>query len=203
MTSILVVCTGNICRSPMAEGFLRSILEARGLGEISVSSAGVAGWEGSPATPEAVEAAAEWGSDISGHAGRRLDTAMLEEADLVLAMAMEHASSIERLVLTASAHTFTLKELVKLLDQLPPRPAGADDPLAAAIEAADALRHSGGAEMNSDLDVADPLGLGLQAFRATAWEIHELCVSLVNGVFGPAGADAGGSEVREEGGVPG
>ena len=68
MTAILVVCTGNICRSPMAEGFLRDALLRR-FGERTpvVSSAGTIGWTGSPASPESVIAAAERGSDIESH----------------------------------------------------------------------------------------------------------------------------------------
>ena len=68
MTSILVVCTGNICRSPIAEGLLRDALAARfGAEAPSVSSAGMWGVEGSSATPEAVAAAVESGADIQTH----------------------------------------------------------------------------------------------------------------------------------------
>ncbi len=62
MASILLVCTGNICRSPIAEAALRAKLSVRFADRAPhVSSAGVAGWEGSGAAPEAVQAAAERG----------------------------------------------------------------------------------------------------------------------------------------------
>src|SRR2546428_10871345 len=88
MTAVIVVCTGNVCRSPIAEGLLRRATEHRAVGPaITVSSAGTAGWEGSPATPEAVEAAGERGVDISGHVATRLRPGMAADADLVLCMA--------------------------------------------------------------------------------------------------------------------
>jgi len=64
---ILVVCTGNICRSPMAQGLLRSELEARSIADVTVESAGISGWDGAAATPEAVEALGELGIDIATH----------------------------------------------------------------------------------------------------------------------------------------
>ena len=73
MSEILVVCTGNICRSPMAEGFLRAALVER-LGEAApvVTSAGTAGWDGSGAMDESIRAAQERGVDIRAHLARRL-----------------------------------------------------------------------------------------------------------------------------------
>src|SRR5919201_1480234 len=95
MASILLVCTGNVCRSPVAEAMVRSTL-SRKLGDETpkVSSAGTAGWEGSPATREAVHAAADRGVDISRHVARRLDPAMVGDADLVLCMGRAHCEEI-------------------------------------------------------------------------------------------------------------
>ncbi|HEY3023853.1 MAG TPA: hypothetical protein VGK11_09480, partial [Actinomycetota bacterium] len=73
MAQVLLVCTGNICRSPMAEALLRSALERRLGGRTpSIGSAGTIARDGAPAMPEAVEAAAELGVDVSGHSARRL-----------------------------------------------------------------------------------------------------------------------------------
>ncbi len=140
MTSILVVCTGNVCRSPTAEGFLRKDLqEALGDAAPTVASAGTAGWEGSQAMPEAMAAAAELGIDISSHRARRLVPGMAESADLVICMARDHRTAIVRGVPSVGAHTFTLKELVRLLERLAgDRP---DDPLDR-IAAAAALRRA-------------------------------------------------------------
>ena len=91
MTSILVICTGNICRSPISEGLLRDALERRfGAAAPGVSSAGTSGLEGSGAMPESVQAASELGIDIAGHVARRLTPAMASEADLLLCMASDH-----------------------------------------------------------------------------------------------------------------
>src|SRR6476660_7196818 len=97
MTAVIVVCTGNVCRSPIAEGLLRRATERRPVdAPVTVSSAGTAGWEGSPAIPEAVEAAAERGVDISGHVAARLRPGVAADADLVLCMAGEHRDLIAR-----------------------------------------------------------------------------------------------------------
>ena len=187
MASILVVCTGNVCRSPIAEGMVRSALEAR-LGEAApvVASAGTAGWEGSTAMPEAVVAAAERGVDISAHAARRLLAEHVRAADVVLAMATEHRDEVARSVPDARDRVFTLKELVRLLEALPP-----DDPagsLSERVHAAATLRRSGFNGNPYDEDVFDPLGLPLDGYRAIAWELHGWCGRLVDGLVGSTSA---------------
>jgi hypothetical protein len=84
-----------------------------------------------------------------------------------------------------ASKTFTLKELVALLGALPP--AGGDpsrDALAARVEDADRLRQEGTGPVPADEDVADPLGLGMEAYRATSWEIEELVDATVRGLAG-------------------
>src|SRR5437764_4816221 len=115
MGSVLLVCTGNICRSPMAEGLLRDRLARRRV-DLDVRSTGVAGLEGSAATPEAVRAAAELGVDISGHVARRFVPNQAFDADLVIAMTEEHVVAMAQTASGAAARTFTLKELVNILD---------------------------------------------------------------------------------------
>lgn len=188
MPSILVVCTGNICRSPIAEGALRAVLVER-LGDDapSVASAGTVGLEGSGAMPESVEAAAERGLDISGHAARRLVPDQIRSADLVVTMAAEHREDVVRLVPEASPRTFTLKELVRLLEALPATGAGGgSDGVAGRVADADALRRSGFPGTPFDEDVVDPLGLPLDSYRAIAWEIDEWCRRLADSLVGGA-----------------
>jgi protein-tyrosine phosphatase len=185
--TILVVCTGNICRSPMAEGLLRHHLEARGIGSIRVQSAGVQAWDGDEAMPEAVQALREVGLDISGHLSRALDPASLESADLILAMARWHRDVVAHLDPRASARTFTLKELVSGLDAFPghsPEAATADERLGEAVRWASQRRASGEFAEPQDIDVPDPLGLSVQTFRAVAWEIDLLCGALIDSLFG-------------------
>jgi protein-tyrosine phosphatase len=81
---VLVICTGNICRSPMAEGLLRARFARRGRG--AVESAGLAALVGYPADPIAVALLAERGIDISGHRARQLTPDLFARFDLVLVM---------------------------------------------------------------------------------------------------------------------
>jgi protein-tyrosine phosphatase len=203
MASILVVCTGNICRSPMAEAFFRRAL-VRKLGPRApgVRSAGTVGWEGSGPMPEAIEAAAERGLDISDHVARRLNGAMIEEADLVIAMAAEHRDLAAELVPTAAARTYTLKELVRLLETVDRllatgRPSGTEDvgagedvaaDLRVRIAQAEAMRSRGGEANPWDEDVVDPLGLPVDTYRAVAWELEDWSDRLVDRLFGPVPA---------------
>jgi protein-tyrosine phosphatase len=185
MSRVLVVCTGNICRSPIAEGFLRHLLTERGVDGVVVESAGVSGWEDSGAVPEAVEALHELGLDITAHRARRLSRAQIESADLVLALAGEHRAVIVRLCPSAAPRTFTLKEMIHLLRRGQPLPRDADPgrKVESAVAVAERLRASG-IDRPADEDVADPLGLGLESFRATAWELETLCQQFVDLVFG-------------------
>jgi protein-tyrosine-phosphatase len=204
VSTILVVCTGNICRSPMAEGLIRHHLAQRELDGIDVSSAGVAGWQDSPATPEAVQAMTELGIDISSHVARRLDGDMVEPTDLILAMSAEHADVAARLSPESSDRTFTLKEFTRLLGEavwiadlgsFEPR----DDPerrLRAAVEAASALR--GGRDPLDDEDIADPIGLGIDSYRATAWEIETFCSRMLDAIFGSTSDSIAPPETAEE-----
>jgi protein-tyrosine phosphatase len=193
MASILVVSTGNVCRSPLAEGFLRAALEGKlGASAPTVSSAGTSGWDGSPAMAESVAAAAERGVDISGHRGRALVPDDVRDADLVVGMSAEHRDAVDRLVPEAAGKTFTLKELVRLLDALP----GADpaappaDALAGRLTEADRLRRSGFEGNPHDEGVVDPLGMPLDSYRAVAWELDEWSRRLADGLFGLTPANA-------------
>src|SRR5438034_3397722 len=179
----------------MAEGYLRRLLHERGIDGISVESAGVSGWEDSPATPEAVQALQEKGIDISEHRARRLDRGMVERADLIVAMASEHRDAVGELVPSATARTFTLKELVYLLGKDPdPSGIGPRSPMSrvrARVERANALRANVQDGEITDEDVSDPLGLGIESFRASAWELEGLSERLVAQLFGQTGAEAG------------
>lgn len=106
---VLLVCTGNTCRSAMAEGILKSLLERKGESDIIVSSAGIGALEDYPASGFAVEAAGHWDIDISGHRARQLNQQMTKTADLILAMSPEHVDYILREEPGAKSKTYLLK----------------------------------------------------------------------------------------------
>ncbi len=92
---VLVVCVGNICRSPMAEALLRARLAQRP--GFQVSSAGLSALTGHPADPHAVALLAGRGIDISAHRARQLTPELLAASDLVVVMEQEHEEAVHRL----------------------------------------------------------------------------------------------------------
>ena len=93
---ILFVCSGNIVRSPLAEGYLRKVFAEIGVEDVSVSSAGTLGIEGSPADAGAVALALERGFDIRRHRSRGIDPRELSRADLIVVrglLALEQGST--------------------------------------------------------------------------------------------------------------
>ena len=188
----------------MAEGFLRELFRRRteeGSEPVEVSSAGVSAWDGSPPTPEAVAAAAERDADVSSHRARRLTSDQLRQADLVLAMTGDHTERVLGLDPKAAPRTFTLKELVRLVEALPEAP-GADPPadrLRSRVAAGDRLRVDGFEGNPHDEDVADPIGLSLETYRAVAWELDQLSTRLVDGLLGPEPAPSSLSAMWREG----
>lgn len=96
MSVILLVCTGNLCRSPMALGLLRQRLADKGLdSRYQVRSAGVWAVDGRPASENAVAVLAERGIDISDHIAHTLTAADMAESDLILVMSREHADLLK------------------------------------------------------------------------------------------------------------
>ena len=105
---ILVVCVGNICRSPMAEALLRR--ELRGQDEFTVESAGLGALVGHPASEYSVELMDEMGIDIKDHRARQIHPDMVREADLVLVMEAGHKRAIDDADATARGKVYRLCE---------------------------------------------------------------------------------------------
>src|SRR6266545_3376723 len=93
---VLFVCTGNICRSPLAASLLERALKERGL-EVAVTSAGTGAWDGAPASEGAYLVGLERGLDLSGHRARLLTRELVEQADLILTMARHHRARVDEL----------------------------------------------------------------------------------------------------------
>lgn len=97
MTMILLVCTGNLCRSPMAVGLLRRLLVKKGLEtDYQVRSAGVWAVDGRPATESAVAVMAERGIDITDHIAHTINAEDVAASDLILVMSRDQGQMIRQ-----------------------------------------------------------------------------------------------------------
>jgi protein-tyrosine-phosphatase len=96
-THVLFVCTGNTCRSPMAEELLREAAAARGLEQVTASSAGTGAWDGAPVSESAYLVGLEHGLDLSEHRARLLTRDMVRSADLILVMSGHHLARVAEL----------------------------------------------------------------------------------------------------------
>ncbi len=92
--NVLFVCTGNTCRSPMCEGYLRSLCGKSGRTDIHAASAGLSAHPGDPASLHAREVMKKFGLDLSGHAARGVDSSAVSQADLILAMTASHLKNL-------------------------------------------------------------------------------------------------------------
>jgi protein-tyrosine phosphatase len=176
MLDILVVCTGNICRSPMAAALIAQRLRAAGV-PVNVTSAGLATAD-QPADPLAASAVARHGGDVGEHRSRRLDAAEVAGADLILGMERLHVREAVVLERDAWSRAFTLKELVRRGEAAGAR--GADEPVGAWL----ARLHLGrqipdllGADEEDD--IADPRGGSPDEYELTAAELDDLITRLV------------------------
>lgn len=114
--SVLVVCSANICRSPMAEFLLRA------RSGLTVGSAGTNALAGRPIDSASAHALRELGVDSTGHAARHLTPELVAAADLVLTATQRHAVEVVALAGDAAPRTFTLREFARLATEAPVTP---------------------------------------------------------------------------------
>ncbi len=151
MAKVLFVCTGNVCRSPMAEGLFRKALDK---GEkIQVTSAGLSVMAGRPPSDHSVVVLKQGGVDISKQRSMQLTPQLVNQASHIFAMTQGHKEAIELIFPTAADKTFLLREFTDG---------------AAPEDAKQGL-----------LDVPDPIGMSLEAYVLTRDLIAEAIPSVL------------------------
>lgn len=188
---VLHVCTGNVCRSPMAERLMRHGL-ARRLGDgaltgVVVESAGTWGHEGAPMEAHAAAVLAEFGADAAGFTGRELLDDHVIDADLVLTATRDHRAQVISMGHAAGLRTFTLKEftrLVRAIDTATLPDGNVAERARALVRAAAALRGWLLAPSPDADEVHDPYGAPLSYFRSIGDEIQTALDPVVTALTG-------------------
>jgi protein-tyrosine phosphatase len=159
---ILFVCTGNICRSPIAERLALAYCARSHLEGITASSAGTQALTGHPIEPFAARVLEDLGGDASDFAARNLTQRIAADADLVLTMTEAHRDSVLALAPRQLQRTFTLREAARL----------ASEGNAQSVEDLAALRPR--FPVHGESDVPDPIGRDETFFAAVGAQIAEL-----------------------------
>jgi len=169
--TVLVVCTANICRSPMAAALLAHHLHAAG-SSTRVASAGTHALPGE-AAPNSVAVMADRGIDIVAHTPRLLARDDIEWADVIVTMEAAHVAHVVALDSAAFAKTFCVRELVARSERAGAR--RTDEPLGEYL----AQLHTGRRALDvlraaAEFDIADPVGQSREAFATSAKELDDL-----------------------------
>jgi protein-tyrosine phosphatase len=171
-----MICTANVCRSPIAEALLARALADRQI-HARVRSAGRLGG-GRPPTREGLQITRQMGLDLEAHRSQRVTGRMIRHSDLVVGMAREHVLYAVGLVPDALPRSFTLKDLVRRAEAVGSRTP--DETLGGWLARLEATR--GPTDLlgsSPDDDVADPIGQSATRYREIANEIDALITQLV------------------------
>ncbi|MEK8131674.1 low molecular weight protein arginine phosphatase [Paenibacillus filicis] len=186
MKRLLFVCTGNTCRSPMAEGLMRSIAAREGLAGLEIRSAGVAAYQGVPISDHAASVLRARGAEpVSGSTA--LSQQLVEWSDLVLTMTSSHKRHTIQLYPASVDKVFTLKEYVQADPEGEQRLAELES-LLSELQLKQALGESIGDEerrrlsalqqQQSSPDIEDPFGGSIRHYQSSADEIEQ-CLHLL------------------------
>jgi protein-tyrosine-phosphatase len=171
--NVLFVCTGNLCRSPMAEALFSLIARSRKRPEVKISSAGTWAAKGSRATPDALDVLETVGVDASDHRSRPLRRKHIEEADLIVAMTSVHLLEIQDKVADSGSKLVLLKEVAEI--EMPDLPLD--------LSPDERLEHFLRAKRpgwRRQLDLDDPMGLPRVAYIRCIKEVWDGVEALAN-----------------------
>lgn len=161
-SSVLFVCVGNVCRSPLAEHLLRQRLDEAGVAEqFEVASAGVRAVHGSAIHPESARTLAALGGDATGFVARQLQPPYALSADLVLTATRRLRSHVLEEAPRALRRTFTIREFATLAASVQDGARDLEELVARCAEARGTVRPD-------DYDVPDPIGRGPEVFDGVA-----------------------------------
>lgn len=192
MRRVLFVCTGNTCRSPMAEALFRRLAEERGI-EAEVRSAGVSALDGQEMSGHSQEVLRKRGIAAESFRSSSLTESLVEWADLILTMTSLHKRMVMERFPSAVDKTYALKEYAHT-DPETAKLYQERESLIAEVHIQMALDQPVGAEVHEklaelekklpDVDISDPIGGSLELYEETAQEIEEAILAVLDQLQG-------------------